>query len=225
MNQYIKNLTHVIFDFDYTLADSSLGVFSCVNYALSKLEFPSTTYEKSSQTIGLSLGETYASLTGKPAREADEFIRLLIEQADNVMVEKTILFKYTHAVVWGLKQLDLRLAIVSTKFRYRIEKILERESLLSCFDVIIGGEDVAIHKPNPESLLLAVEKLGAKKRDILYVGDSIIDAKAAQNAAIPFVLVLSGVTPAEAFDQFPGLEILKDIRGLPKLIDNWVQSY
>ena len=162
MNKYIKSLTYAIFDFDYTLADTSPGVFSCVNYALSKLGFPETTYEKSSQTIGLSLGETYASLTAKPAQEADEFIRLFIEQADKVMADKTILFEYTPAVVWRLKQLDLRLAIVSTKFRYRIEEILERESLRSRFEVIIGGEDVSIHKPNPESLSLAMDKLGAK---------------------------------------------------------------
>lgn len=220
MDNAIKNNFYIIFDFDYTLADSSRGVLSCNNYALSRLGFPETTYEASCQTIGLSLWETYAALTGEPAEEGEHFIHLFIEQAEKVMADMTYLFEYTPATIRMLKGQGFRLGIVSTKFRYRIETILKREELLEPFDVIVGGEDVAAHKPDPESLLLAMNKIGATPENVVYVGDSIVDAKTAENVGIPFIAVLSGVTPLSAFDGYPRMQILKSLRDLPVLINH-----
>jgi phosphoglycolate phosphatase len=94
---------NIIFDFDYTLADSSHGVLSCNNYALAKLGFPETTYQVSFRTIGLSLWETYAQLTGEPAQEGDEFVRLFIEHAEVVMADNTVLLDETPAAIRALK--------------------------------------------------------------------------------------------------------------------------
>jgi phosphoglycolate phosphatase len=110
------------------------------------------------------------------------------------------------------------LGIVSTKFRYRIETILEREGLLAPFEVIVGGEDVAAHKPDPTGLLAAIERVGGSTSDSLYVGDSVTDAETAKRAAIPFVAVLSGVTPKDAFEYHPVLQFLEDVSGLPDFV-------
>ena len=64
----------------------------------------------------------------------------------------------------------------------------------------MGGEDVSRHKPDPESLLLAMEQLGVGPEEVLYVGDSVSDARAAQRAGVRFVAALSGPTPREAFE-------------------------
>ena len=106
------------------------------------------------------------------------------------------------------------LGIVSTKYRRRIEGILERERLLDSFAVIVGGEDVSQHKPDPQSLLLALDRLGVPAREALYVGDSVTDAQAARRAGVPFVAVLSGTTPREAFRDCGVYKILADLRGL-----------
>ena len=45
----------VLFDFDYTLADSSKGAISCINYALDKLGLDTVSDEIACRTIGLSL--------------------------------------------------------------------------------------------------------------------------------------------------------------------------
>jgi phosphoglycolate phosphatase-like HAD superfamily hydrolase len=89
--------------FRLPLADSSLGVLSCKNYALAKLGFPETTYQVSCRTIGLSLWETYAQLTGEPAQEGDEFVRLFIEHAEVVMADNTVLLDETPAAIQALK--------------------------------------------------------------------------------------------------------------------------
>ncbi len=74
-------------------------------------------------------------------------------------------------------------------------------------DLIVGAEDVQIEKPNPEGLLLAVEQLGIRKEEVLYVGDSLVDAQTAQNAGISFAGVLTGTTTRGEFEDYPNLYI------------------
>jgi phosphoglycolate phosphatase len=225
MTFHIKNITTIIFDFDYTLADSSRGVLSCNNYALGRLGYPETTYEISCRTIGLSLWETYHYLTGDPAENGDEFHRLFIERAEEVMADSTVLFDETPETIRRLKISGYNLGIVSTKFRYRIETILRREKLLAPFDVIVGGEDVSKHKPDPESLLLALDKLGSFPGNTLYIGDSLVDAKTAEHVGTPFFAVLSGVTPGSAFNSYKVVERLKNVSELPAWINTSIELH
>ena len=67
------------------------------------------------------------------------------------------------------------------------------------FDVIVGGDDVKNPKPHPEALIKAVSSLGAAKKDVLYIGDSIIDARTAERAGIDFFAVTTGTTTREDF--------------------------
>jgi phosphoglycolate phosphatase len=219
-----SNLHTLIFDFDYTLADSSWGVLSCNNYALTKLGYPRTTYQESCQTIGLSLWETYARLTADAAENGDEFVRLFIERAEEVMADRTVLFEETPGTILALKERGYTLGIVSTKFRYRIKTILQREDLLGPFEVIVGGEDVSVHKPDPQGLLLALDRLRTSSDHSVYIGDSLVDAKTAENVGIPFVAVLSGVTPAEAFDGYDVILVLESIQHLPQWVDQIEQK-
>lgn len=205
-----------IFDFDYTLADSSRGVVECINFALASLGLPAVSADKACQTIGLSLSDTFLHLAGEmTTAQSDELARLFIKRADEVMADLTILFESVPQTIAALKEQGLGLGIVSTKFRYRIESILRREGLLDAFDAIIGGEDVSNHKPDPEGMRLAMEKLGRSPSDCVYVGDSVVDAETAERAGVPFVAVLSGVTPREAFGTYDVRQVLEHVSDLP----------
>ena len=107
---------------------------------------------------------------------------------------------------------------MSTKFRYRIEAILRRENLLDFFEVIVGGEDVSILKPNPSGLLLAVKQLSLASSEVIYIGDTIIDAETANRAGISFIAVLSGVTPRIDFSRSQVRDFLKNISELPNIL-------
>ena len=128
-------------------------------------------------------------------------------------------FESVPATIAALRVLGFPLGIVSTKFRYRIEAILEREGLHDAFGVIVGGEDVAEHKPDPTGLLRAIERLGGVPESTLYVGDSVTDAETAKRASVPFVAVLSGVTSREAFFGYPTYGILESLSELTDVID------
>ena len=57
-------LRAVVFDFDYTLADSSCVTTECINFALGNLGLPVVSPVHACGTIGLSLPETFYVLTG-----------------------------------------------------------------------------------------------------------------------------------------------------------------
>jgi phosphoglycolate phosphatase len=139
-----------------------------------------------------------------------------VERANEVMTDQTSVFEEVPEVIRRLKDEGVTLGIVSTKFRRRIEETLGRVDLLEPFDVIVGGEDVSRHKPDPEGLLAAIERLGGSPSGSLYVGDSVTDAETARRAGVPFAAVLNGVTPREAFKDYPAYRILDN---LGELID------
>ena len=196
-------ISAILFDFDFTLADSSVPVVECVNFALRGLGLPEAPTDAVMRTIGLHLSETLVELAGPEHRpRAKEFLDLFEKRADIVMVQGTEVYDDVPEVVDGLKSLGMRLGIVSTKYRRRIEAILERDGLLSSFDTIIGGDDVVRHKPYPDPIHAALASLGADADQAVYVGDSLPDAQAAQAASIPFVAVLSGTTELHEFDEY-----------------------
>jgi phosphoglycolate phosphatase len=186
---------------------------------LSAIGLPSVSEGAACRTIGLSLADTLVALAGPQPEEVSEaFARLFVGRADQVMADKTVLLPGVREVVARLRELGLALGIVSTKYRYRIEGILRREELLAPFAAIVGGEDVTAHKPDPESLRLAMERLGVEPEETMYVGDSITDAEAARRAGVPFVAVLSGMTPREAFGRYAVCAVIETLAELPGVL-------
>lgn len=212
-------LRSVIFDFDYTLADSSQGAFECINFALRTMGLDHVSQEAACRTIGLSLSETFLTLgEHHEPRRCDEFHELFVQRADQVMVELTALYETVPATVEALRQRGLKLGIVSTKYRRRINEVLKREGLLDQFDVVIGGDDVEHYKPHPQGLFEAINKLEISPESVVYVGDSQVDAELAKRAEVPLVVVLSGVTPQEHFDNYEPLALLENISHLPAFL-------
>lgn len=215
----IRTLKCVVFDFDYTLADSSAGVIECVNFALGSMGLSSVSEERACRTIGLSLTETFRTLTDERCwARSEEFVQLFVQQADRVMAERTVLFDTVPSAVEVLVGHGLTLGIVSTKFRYRIKAILEREGLVDAFEVVVGGEDVARHKPDPTGLLTAIGRMERTPDEVLYVGDSVTDAETARRGEVDFVAVLSGVTPEDAFREYDVCAVLEDVSALPQYV-------
>ena len=208
----------VVFDFDYTLADSSQGVIECINFALSEMGLAHVSAEAACRTIGLSLHETFLTLGEhhEPQR-CDEFHQLFVQRAEEVMSNQTVLYDSVPPMVETLREGGLKLAIVSTKYRRRISEVLRREALLHGFEIVIGGEDVEQHKPHPQGLFEALKRMECSPASTVYVGDSVVDAELARRAGVPLIVVLSGVTPRDDFDGYDPIAVLENISELPNV--------
>lgn len=205
----------ILFDFDYTLGDSTDGIFACINYALSRLGYENVDLVRAKKTIGLSLNETFATLTTiKDQKQAALFHKYFKEKSDIVMTKSTIFLPYALDVLRRIKEANLKTGIVTTKYHYRINQILEKFEASLLIDVIVGGDDVKVEKPDPEGLLQAIHFLQIEKSRVLYVGDSLVDAKTAKEAGVSFVAVTTGTTTKEEFKKYPYLKILNSVKDL-----------
>jgi phosphoglycolate phosphatase len=209
----------IIFDFDYTLGDSSNGIHDCINYGLTKLGFSAVNYEDSCEAIGKLLPDILVLFTGEENRvKSDEFYKHFMEKAMEVMVQKCTIYPAVEETLEYLTSKNFKLAVASTKHRHRITAILSKFGLLDYFSVIVGGEDVSVHKPDPMVLFQVFDRLGVDPIEFIYLGDNIVDAKAAEKANVDFIAVLSGLTSLDEFCKYPKTAAIRSLYELMTLI-------
>lgn len=205
----------VIFDFDYTLGDSTEGIVQSINYASGRMGIESPGKDKIVKTIGMSLAKTYEALTGKNnPQEIKTFEKYFKEKADEVMVSNTSLYNGVAKMLENLHSRGLKTAIVTTKYHYRIEQILKVNNAVHLVDAIIGCEDVRLPKPVPEGIFKIKEQFNASLEEILYIGDSLVDAETAQAAGVDFTAVLTGQALRNEFEKYPYINIINKVTEL-----------
>jgi phosphoglycolate phosphatase len=172
------------------------------------------------RTIVLTLPKTYTALTGdENADRAQEFMRLFMLRADEVMTANSTLYDGVLDTLRRIKESGMSIAIVTTKYAYRIEAIFDKYESRDLLDLSIGADCVKAKKPDPEGVLYALNTFGLQKDEVLYVGDNTVDAKTALAAGVPFCAVLTGTTPAEDFAPYPKLCIADTaVQGCEKLL-------
>ncbi|HEY6628184.1 MAG TPA: HAD family hydrolase [Acidimicrobiia bacterium] len=96
-----------------------------------------------------------------------------------------------------LQEAGLRLAVVSSDNRAAVDAAILALGIRSLIDAVVAGDDGFDAKPAPDALLEAARRLGVEPNQMLYVGDSWVDAGAGRAAGIAGT-VLVGEPTAEA---------------------------
>jgi phosphoglycolate phosphatase len=204
-----------IFDYDYTLVFSEPGILMCFRHTFESFGYPGILDEDIVRTIGMPLKDALSQLTGvEDETELENMRACFHDKADEVMNANTELYPDTVPTLDEIRRRGGLIGIVSNKLRRRIADMLEMRGLMHYADVIIGPEDISIGKPNPEGLLMAIERLTVKKDATLYIGDSIIDGETARNAGVDFVGVTTGTTTEEDFAKEPSIKIIQNLSEL-----------
>ena len=208
--------TTYLFDFDYTLADSSRGIVICFRNVLERHGHTGISDEAIKRTIGKTLEDSFSILSGITTPETlAEYKKEYVKEADTYMTVNTFFFPETVTVLKILKSQGAQIGIISTKFRFRIREMVDQHFPKDFFDIIIGGEDVKQAKPDPQGIKKALRRLHRRKSETLYIGDSTVDAETAQAAKVDFVGVLNGMTTREELMVYPHRQILDNLSLLP----------
>ena len=193
-----------LFDFDYTLADSSKGITGCFHRAMEAFGLSPVDDIVIERTIGLPMKAAVARITGLRGDERiEEFLKIYRALADVHMTPNTHFYPEALPVLRTLRQRGAKIAVISSKTSGRIREAFVRDQAEELVDFIIGCEEVREMKPSPEGIQLALARFGLSTSDALYTGDSTTDAAAAQNAGVSFLGVTHGVTAAEELAAYP----------------------
>lgn len=193
-----------LFDFDYTLADSSKGITDCFHKTMAAFGLPPVDDIVVERTIGLPMRDAVRKITGLDGDEKiEEFLTYYRALADKTMTAKTFFYPEALPTLKILRERGAKIAIISSKTSHRIREAFVRDKAENLIDFIIGCDEVKELKPSPEGIFLALERFGAKPENALYTGDSTTDAEAAKNAGVAFCGVTHGVTSAEELAAYP----------------------
>lgn len=208
----------VIFDFDYTLADTEEAIVTCFRAVLGA-HGAEADADAIKRTIGWTLEQAFETLLGEtdPVRLA-ALRKEYVAVADEHMVDMTRFYDGALALLRALRTAGVKVGVVSTKYRYRIFASFLRYGAENLVDLIVGSEDVTRFKPEPDGLLLWAERMGIASEETLYVGDHTVDARASQAAGMAFAGVAQGMTARTELEAFPHIAVVDSISELGRVL-------
>ena len=171
----------LLFDFDGTLLDTNELIIQTFMHVLNK-RFPGQYEPKDCvKFIGPSLTETFTDIA---PNEVEELIQEYREWNHTHHDELVKEYEGVVETLEKLKEMGLRLVIVSTKRRETIARGLDIMGVAHLFEFVIGIDDVTHVKPDPEPILLAIKKLGVAKEEAIMIGDNSHDILGGKNARV-----------------------------------------
>ncbi|MFP4481410.1 MAG: HAD family hydrolase [Thermovirgaceae bacterium] len=203
---------NVLFDFDMTLVDSS----EAVTFGLQKLSgvfsLRKPLKEEIFRTIGLPMDRVMKVLWGECREEWLQYYRQKLSPSERKYLK---LLPGAAGLLETLQSMDIACGVVSN--RGSLKNLVREFGLESRFRTILVLNDGFPPKPDPLSLLFAMEHLGATKDDTIYVGDSVIDIEASRRAGVFCFAVATGSTGRDALFSSGAFDVFNSCREIEQL--------
>jgi phosphoglycolate phosphatase len=196
----------VSFDCDGVMFDSSMANRSYYNHILNQFGLPPMT----------DLQFAYAHM-----HTVDEALRFILETSDQLEAVQQYRRRMSYdpfirdmVMEPHLRDLLERLrptykTAVATNRTNSMGRVLEEHGLETLFDKVVTASDVSRPKPFPDELLALLDHFGIAPSQMIFIGDSELDAVAAARAKVPFVAY--GNPRLEALAHIQRLEQVSDI--------------
>ncbi len=179
-------ISTVLFDLDGTLINTVPLIIASHRHAFNKV----LGWIPSDEEILSTIGEPLLTTFNRYGEQGD----ILMEEYINWSVPRTAshstLFDGIVPMLETLRTLGFLTGIVTARRCDGMAICLDAFKLTALFDVTVCAEDTSRHKPDPDPILLAMERLGVTRADhVLYVGDTARDLESANRAGSHFAAV------------------------------------
>ncbi len=211
----------VIFDLDGTLLDTLDDIALCANTVRADLGLSPHPVDAYRHFVGDGLRELLTRamparvLRGNGMRlRALRFRRLYAQHA----LDETRPYPGIARMLDGVVRRGLPMAVVSNKPQRFTEICVKRLLPRWRFEVVRGARTGIPLKPDPTAPLAAARKMRVQPADILYLGDTSVDMKAANAAGMFAVGALWGFRDADELRRFGARVLIKKPRDLLPLL-------
>ena len=187
----------VLFDLDGTLIDSIQLILKSAEHAFAERVAAGRPGPTRDEWLA-GVGRPLATMFRQFAESDEEVDRLTMRYREYQLAHHDRLMRAYAGVPEMLATLRAnghRLGIVTSKGDAMARRGLDHVGILQHFEVIVGCDSSTRHKPDPEPVHLALERLGARPSEAAFVGDSVHDMEAGRAAEVVTIAALWGPFP------------------------------
>ena len=214
----------ILFDLDGTLVDTAPDLMAAHNHVMKK-------YGKNEKK--LSDIKTLASRGAwvmmqrsfKEDIKDEKTKKLMVDEfidfySKNINKESKPIEGVFEFLNWA-KSKNISMAVCTNKRESLAIDLLKKIDMYKYFDYVAGADTFEFNKPDARHLTNIVEIIGGDLKKTLMVGDSEVDAMAAQNARVPFVLVEDGYT-SKSVEEIKHDVLIKNFTNFKKVIETFL---
>lgn len=175
-----RSVQSAVFDMDGVLFDSREMIYQAMEDVLGECDVMGVTREHMAAVTGKPIAEMYRLLA--PGLDADELEAAhLAHHDDNLHLLQG--FDDSIPTLEYLAEQGYKLGVF-TGFNHLTYDRLDQFGIRGYFDYIVETSQYSQHKPQPEGLLLCIDKLGATPEKTIYIGDGVSDIYAGKSAGV-----------------------------------------
>ena len=178
----------VVFDLDGTLLNTLDDLHLSTNAALAEHGLPARSLEEVRRFVGngIRLLIHRAVPAGTPAATEEAVYESFRAHYAAHCEDHTGPYPGIPELLARLRAAGVRLAVVSNKGDFAVQELIARQ-FPGAFDAVLGEcEERGIRKkPAPDMVEAALERMGATRAGLVYVGDSEVDVQTAANVGCP----------------------------------------
>lgn len=178
----------MLFDLDGTLADSIGLIIESYQYAFATVSGRILSAAEARTWIGQTLLTTFQREDPPQAATLERVYR----EYNEANAVKIVGYPGVPELMAQLNAAGIRPKVVTSKRLEMSVETIRLAGLAGLVDLVVTMEDTERHKPHPDPLLRAFEKLGVTAAQCVYVGDAVWDVLAAHAAGIPAISVTWG---------------------------------
>lgn len=209
-------LKAILFDLDGTLLNTNHLIFSSFRQTFNELLLnESLSDEEIIDCIGPTLHQTGLKYFPKNPEQFVQRYRHYYQLNHDEMIE---IFLGVVEMLNSLKELGLKLVIVTSKKRDMTIKGLKYTKLYDYFDLIISSDDIINPKPHPEPIETVLKYYQLDQDECLMVGDNSHDIECAHHAGIKSVGVSWAIRGADYLKKYHPTYIINEASDLLNIV-------
>ena len=175
----------VLFDMDGTVLDTLDDLTNAVNHTLSEYAMPLIDRRQAASYLGN--GAKYllsrAVPAGTPETLLDEMLRAYQPWYDSHCAILTAPYPGILPLMRALREAGVKQAVISNKQDSAVKQLAEQH-FPGLLEIAVGESTTVRRKPNPDAVLAALREMDVDKADAIYVGDTEVDLRTAENAGL-----------------------------------------